>query len=171
MFKRISAVTATSVVALAMAVVVSAADTGMKNSTSNAATNQGTMPASDAGATGMGAPMGQQDSMTPPSLDGTSWKAELSGNKKKHESDQLVFKNGQFTSTECVPYGFNGGAYEITNQSGQSVWTSTQKNKKGETMTWQGTWDGKSNTMSGEYKFMNKKGKLEEQTGWTATKS
>lgn len=74
-------------------------------------------------------------------LDGTTWKIREKG-IMFWRTDTLKFDNGQFTSVECVPHGFNASAYNSTKDSNKVMWSIAQTNGKGEKMDWKGTTTG-----------------------------
>ena len=102
------------------------------------------------------------------SLDGTTWVAPPLD--KDAKPDTLRFDKGQFNSSECVQYGYTGGAYETKKKTGALTWTSVQKNAEGDTMDWKGTWDGKSDEMKGRFVYTDKDGKKNPEQEWTAKK-
>ena len=101
-------------------------------------------------------------------LDGTSWTAPMDQDGQKN--DTLSFAKGQFTSSECIPYGYKSGVYETKAKAGALNWTSVQKNEQGDTVAWKGTWDGKSDRMSGTMIRTDANGKKYEPQTWTAKK-
>lgn len=77
--------------------------------------------------------------------------------KKRGDKDVLSFKDGKFTSSACVKYGFLATSFSPTLQDGKTRFRALVQNKKGETMDWQGTLDGGKLTANAVY--TNKKGK------------
>lgn len=98
-------------------------------------------------------------------LDNSAW--HMSEKGKKGTADTLLFINGQFISSECVPYGFTGGSYTSSAQGDGMVWSSTQMNSDNEKMDWKGEVKGKQ--ITGSYSYLDKKGKTSVQE-WTAQK-
>jgi hypothetical protein len=101
-------------------------------------------------------------------LDGTTWTAPIDETGQKN--DTLSFAKGSFTSSECQPYGYKSGAYKTKSQSGAINWTSVQKNEQGDTMSWKGSWDGKSDQMTGSFVRQDANGKKYDPQNWTAKK-
>lgn len=101
-------------------------------------------------------------------LDGTMWTAPMDQDAQKN--DTLSFAKGSFTSSECIPYGYKSGNYQTKSKNGAINWTSVQKNEQGDTMSWTGTWDGKSDRMSGSFIRIDANGKKYDPQNWTATK-
>jgi hypothetical protein len=103
--------------------------------------------------------------MTDSSLDNSAWKAMEKG-KKGHE-DHLLFMNGQFVSSGCVPYGFTTASYTTAPEDGQMKWSATVTNADNEKMVWTGKTAG--DKMTGQYVYTDKKGKSWTQE-WSAQK-
>ena len=62
--------------------------------------------------------------------------------KKGHHEDMLIFKDGMFTSSECLQYGFNSGPYTATvDDHGIKFRAETVSRTLGK-MEWQGTLKG-----------------------------
>lgn len=103
-------------------------------------------------------------------LDATEWKMRpkgLMGVLFFWKTDRLIFENGQFTSTECVQYGFNTGPYDSRKEGDTASWSATQKNATGERMEWMGVSSGKC--MTGSFVWVRPKGKLKTMA-WKACK-
>lgn len=74
-------------------------------------------------------------------LDGTRWQLRLKGLRGLvlfWESDKLRFDGGNFTSEDCLPYGFAAGPYLEKSKGDAVTWSATQFNPAGETMEWSG---------------------------------
>jgi len=99
-------------------------------------------------------------------LDGTQWKMR-EGKLPIGKPDTLKFEAGQFTSVECVPYGFTPSPYESKRDGDKVTWTAVQTNSKGEKMEWQGALA--VDKMTGSYIYTDQKGKTSTKK-WTAKK-
>ena len=78
-------------------------------------------------------------------LDGTEWKLKEKGIRGVllfWRTDVLQFANNQFTSAECVPYGFKTTSYNSSKEGDKVTWNSLATNDKGEKMDWKGTKSG-----------------------------
>jgi hypothetical protein len=75
--------------------------------------------------------------------------------KKAHHEDTLSFDNGMFTSSACIPLGFNEGPY-TTRVEGDTVYfqAKTMSPTHGKIM-WQGTLKG--NTLDVQYNWIKKR--------------
>lgn len=85
-------------------------------------------------------------------LDGTKWRMRpkgVMGLIMPWKADKLKFADDQFTSTECLTYGFKPGPYESKKDGERILWSAVQTNDKGEKMEWQGTAAG--NRMEGTF--------------------
>ena len=87
-------------------------------------------------------------------LDSTSWRIHEKG---KTETEDLIFIDGRFTSSGCIPYGFISSSYSSTKSGDAIKWDATQMNKENEKMVWSGQAKGKD--INGTYVFTDKKGK------------
>jgi hypothetical protein len=96
-------------------------------------------------------------------LDNSAWPALETG--KKANGETLLFINGQFTSSHCVPWGFSTTPYSAKKEGDAIRWTSTLTNGDGETMAWSGEARGKA--MTGQYVYTDKNKKVY-TTMWTA---
>ena len=96
-------------------------------------------------------------------LDNTAWPTVETG--KKANGETLLFINGQFTSTHCVPWGFFTVPYTAKKEGEVVRWSATQTNAQGETMAWTGEARGKA--MSGQYVYTDKNKKAY-TTPWTS---
>lgn len=78
-------------------------------------------------------------------LDGMKFKGPT-GEKGKntHHEDILRFDNGKFTSSECYQFGFVGGPYTATVQSGSIHFTAETVSPTHGKMNWKGTLTGKT---------------------------
>ena len=101
-------------------------------------------------------------------LDGTQWKMR-EGKLPIGKQDTMKFESGNFTSVECIPYGFNGSPYESRQENGQIKWNATQKNNKGESMVWEGTVQP-NGKMKGTYTYTDEKKKITKKN-WAARKA
>ena len=92
-------------------------------------------------------------------LDGTQWKIRkkgVTGILMFWRTDTLKFENSQFTSVDCLPYGFKTSAYNSTKEGDKVAWSAMQANDKGEKMDWKGT--ASINMMEGTYVWTKSKG-------------
>ena len=81
-----------------------------------------------------------QDAPKAGALDGKVFSGDLGKTgDKKHDKDQLTFKNGTFVSSACVAYGFHETPYTATEKDGVVTFSATATNAKGESMVWNGT--------------------------------
>ena len=93
-------------------------------------------------------------------MDKTEWKMREKGIKGAllfWRTDVLKFDNGQFTSMECVPYGFNASVYSSTKEGDKVNWSAIQTNSKGDKMEWKGT--EMKNRMEGTFVWTTADGK------------
>jgi hypothetical protein len=100
-------------------------------------------------------------------MDGTSWTIK---DQKGKTADTLMFKDGVFTSTELIPYGYKMGPYAIKQKGKAVTWTSTQRNDTNDTMQWQGSWDGTSKEMTGTYVRTTGSGTVLDPVKWKASR-
>lgn len=91
-------------------------------------------------------------------LDNSAWRISEKGKK---DTEDLIFVDGNFTSSGCIPYGFGTTAYTSFKEGDAIRWTTTQMNKNNEKMVWNGSAKGKE--ISGAYVFTDKNGKT-----WTS---
>lgn len=76
-------------------------------------------------------------------LDGKNFKGQTGEKGKKvHHEDELIFKDGQFTSTECFQDGFMPGPYTATVESDGIHFTAEMHSATQGKMVWQGTLKG-----------------------------
>ena len=101
------------------------------------------------------------------SPDGT-WKARAKDAPAGKVVDTLLFANGQFTSTECLQYGYQKGPYNSTSANNVTKWTAIQTNTNGDKMTWTGEIRGKKMTVS--FQRTDKNGKPADAQEWIAEK-
>jgi len=98
-------------------------------------------------------------------LDGTYWKLDQKLGKKR---DILKFEEGQFTSSQCLRFGFETTPYASKTLGKKTVsWNATLKSSRGEKMIWKGTRSGTS--MRGSYTFVKGNGRRANTT-WSAQK-
>jgi hypothetical protein len=88
-------------------------------------------------------------------LDGTAWRIHAKG---KSDTEDLIYVNGNFTSSGCVPYGFYTSPYASTKQDKTVGWTASQRNTAGEKMEWKGEASG--DKIKGFYRYTDRRGKL-----------
>jgi hypothetical protein len=83
-------------------------------------------------------------------LDGKVFSGKMVAESDKSvQSDELVFKDGKFHSTECDQYGYPEVPYK-TSVSGDVVnFEASTTNKNGATMSWKGTVKGDKATAVG----------------------
>jgi hypothetical protein len=73
-------------------------------------------------------------------LDGKTFSGKIgpkTGKGKKFDDD-LVFKDGTFTSTACQSMGFGSAPYMSEMKDGKMMFEATTTNDKGEKMMWHG---------------------------------
>ena len=99
------------------------------------------------------------------SIDNSVWKATMK-DKDGTQSDMLIFANGQFISTKCVPYGYGSTPYKVSPAKESAQWSTTQNSGKDKT-----SWTGelKGDTMSGKFTHVSADG-TQSTSDWTATK-
>lgn len=91
-------------------------------------------------------------------LDGKMFSGKLlPEGKKKGDKDDLLFKDGKFTSSACTKYGFEAAPYKTSMQDGKTMFEVEAMNPKGEKMDWKGWLDG--GKLSAAAVYTNKKGK------------
>jgi REP element-mobilizing transposase RayT len=80
-------------------------------------------------------------------IDGFSWKIglrQIGGSGGAYRpTDTLTFKDNRVSSANLTKHGFGSTNYSkrrLTN--GKVAWETIQRNKKGETASWRGEWDG-----------------------------
>lgn len=95
-------------------------------------------------------------------LDQTNW--DMKEKKKKSGTDVLKFHEGKFVSTECIPYGFEGGRYESAKAGKVAVWSAIQVSDESGKMIWAGAQSESS--MTGNYYWFTKK--KVQKVSWTA---
>ena len=89
-------------------------------------------------------------------LDGTVWDVELiqvsaEGQKQRIE-DRIKFNGTNFESYYFSSQGFPSSNYTVTiHKDGQITWQATQRNSKGEIVSWRGDWQG--NKMVGNLSY------------------
>jgi REP element-mobilizing transposase RayT len=85
--------------------------------------------------------------LAPADLDGTEWKIETVPMPRGGilQSDKLSFKDGRFVSELMAARGFRSSSYILIPRGGGVVaWQAAQSNPSGETVNWQGTWQGEA---------------------------
>ncbi len=83
-------------------------------------------------------------------LDGRTFSVELTETgKNEATTDELIFKDGTFFSTECEKYGFTPAPYESKSKAGVVMFKSTLTSGKEGKTEWEGavTGDEISGTM------------------------
>jgi len=76
-------------------------------------------------------------------LEGKTFTGELGkAGAAKGDPDTLTFDKGAFLSAACVPFGFSGTPYEVSEGHGATTFTAKATNAKGETMEWKGSLRG-----------------------------
>lgn len=98
-------------------------------------------------------------------LDKSAWTVYEIGKKKP--VDTLIFLEGKFTSSNCIPYGFYSEKYQSAENGKSTAWTASLSNEKNEKMEWSGEVKGKK--MTGQYVYTNKNGK-KQTLEWKAKK-
>jgi len=82
------------------------------------------------------------------SLDGKSFNIKLSeyGKDGQPSDDELIFKDGTFTSTDCEQYGFGPATYESASKDGATLFEATTSSEKEGKIEWEGKVQGDSIT-------------------------
>lgn len=94
-------------------------------------------------------------------LDGTTWKAKgrgFTGVVQFWKSDVMKFAGDQFTSENCIPYGFKTGPYVTTKAEDAVHFQAEQMNDKGEKIYWEGVRTGDRMVGQFTWSYKNKKG-------------
>ena len=95
-------------------------------------------------------------------MDGTRWKVtvtpdEDSANKGAKEfDDELIFAEGQFTSTVLQAHGFRPGTYRFETEDEEVEWSADKQSDTGGKVGWGGRVNGK--TTSGNFHWLKKDG-------------
>jgi len=95
-------------------------------------------------------------------MDGTKWKikvtpdAESAKKGAKPFEDELIFAEGQFTSTAMLVHGFKAGPYRYETEDADVEWSSDKQNDTKDMVGWGGRVDGK--TTSGNFHWQKKDG-------------
>lgn len=84
-------------------------------------------------------------------LEGTTWEMKELG-QLLQKRDTLTFQDGQVTSSKYST-SFEPADYDSTPSGDDgAAWTAVQKNDRGQSLNWQGVWDGEGE-MSGSYTY------------------
>ncbi len=85
-----------------------------------------------------------QSPLTLTEIDGTSWQVELVDPKGGTlQKDVITFFDGQFSSKNLASQGYRTSSYLLIPKSrGVFQWQAAQTNASGETIYWQGLWQG-----------------------------
>ncbi|MEW6144461.1 MAG: hypothetical protein AB1598_05530 [Thermodesulfobacteriota bacterium] len=76
-------------------------------------------------------------------LDGKTFTGEMGETgKDKGDKDELVFKDGKFSSVACEKYGFGDAAYTTTTSGGTTTFEADTVSAKEGKMHWSGTVKG-----------------------------
>ena len=96
-------------------------------------------------------------------LDGKTFVGEMGKlkNSMKGDKDSFVFKDGTFTSTGCVRYGFTPASYSDGMKEQAMTFHSEATSTKEGTMIWDGVVEG--NIIKGTARWEKKPGKIKEQ--------
>ncbi len=85
-------------------------------------------------------------------LEGTEWKVELVS-PQGSTPDVLHFEGGRFYSDHFAKLGFRDTSYFLIPQGNRKVlWQAAQSSSKGDSLNWQGTWQG--DAMKGDLNFV-----------------
>ena len=98
-------------------------------------------------------------------LDDTVWNAKFDDADKTE--DTLVFVDGKFISTKCVPYGYKTSGYTASKAADATKWSADQKSGA-DKMSWAG--ESKGDSMSGQFVRTTPNG-TKSTVKWTATKA
>ncbi len=93
-------------------------------------------------------------------VEGTVWKATLGDGQQT--ADTLVFVDGKFVSTKCVPYGYKMSSFSTDG----ATWHAEQKSGS-DKIVWTGQVQDKQ--MTGQFVRTSANGE-KSTTKWTATK-
>lgn len=73
-------------------------------------------------------------------LDGKTFVGDMgTAEDQQGHKDTLIFKDGTFTSTACMEYGFKAAPYKAEEKDGKIMFSVKGQNADMETMTWHGT--------------------------------
>ena len=77
-------------------------------------------------------------------LDGKTFSVSIKemGKDEEPTKDELIFKDGTLTSTECLKYGFDAGPYEYKKMDDGTVFISNSTSQKEGETQWEGKVDG-----------------------------
>ena len=75
-------------------------------------------------------------------LDGKSFSGEMGEKGKKGDQEELVFKDGKFTSVACEQYGFGDAPYTTTVNGDTTTFEADTVSAKEGKMHWTGTMKG-----------------------------
>jgi len=75
-------------------------------------------------------------------LDGKSFSGEMGETGKKGDKEELVFKDGKFTSVACEQYGFGDAPYTATVNGDTTTFEADTVSAKEGKMHWTGTVKG-----------------------------
>ena len=85
------------------------------------------------------------------SLDGRTFSIEVTeyGGDSQPKDDVLIFKDGNFSSTDCKQYGFDEAIYESATKGGTILFEATTKSEKEGIIEWEGKVTG--NNIAGNF--------------------
>ncbi|HET7290447.1 MAG TPA: hypothetical protein VFJ67_08430 [Thermodesulfobacteriota bacterium] len=75
-------------------------------------------------------------------LDGKTFSGEMGETGKKGDKEELVFKDGKFTSVACEQYGFGDAPYTTTVNGDTTTFEADTVSAKEGKMHWSGTMKG-----------------------------
>jgi hypothetical protein len=75
-------------------------------------------------------------------LDGKTFSGEMGETGKKGDKEELVFKDGKFTSVACEQYGFGDAPYTTTVKGDTTTFEADTVSAKEGKMHWTGTMKG-----------------------------
>jgi len=76
------------------------------------------------------------------SLDGKTYTGMIGKTGETGDPDNFIFTDGTFRSTACDQYGYTAAPYNVMEEDGKTVFSSTTENSGGNAMAWKGTVNG-----------------------------
>lgn len=91
---------------------------------------------------------GEYNAAAGDSLDDKTFNIKLTeyGKDGQPTDDELIFKNGTFSSSECKQYGFGPATYESASKKGATLFEATTTSEKEGNIQWEGKVVGDSIT-------------------------
>lgn len=91
---------------------------------------------------------GEHNAAAGESLDGKTFNIKLTeyGKDGQPTDDELIFKDGTFSSSECEQYGFGPATYESASKNGATLFEATNSSEKEGKIEWEGKVEGDSIT-------------------------